>query len=96
MAAKPNSKFRRVTIHGKTYYFYEIRWIDVLGDTGHASLKEFADMKPARMVTNAYIFKKDKKFIWTFASYDVHDEVFSDRNLFPVGVIEGLKRIAIT
>ena len=34
------------------------------------------------MTTNAYIFKKDKKYLWTFASYD--EETFSDRNVFPI------------
>lgn len=91
--AKPDSKFKCVTIHGKKYYFYEIRWVDVLGDSGHASPREFAGMKPAYMVTNAYVFKRDKQFVWTFASYDAHDEVFSDRNLFPLGVIKEIKRV---
>ena len=50
-------------------------------------------MKPALMTTNAYVFKKDKKCLWTFASYD--DETFSDRNIFPIGCIKEMKRIEI-
>ena len=45
------------------------------------------------MNTYAYIYKKTKKFILTFSSYD--DENFSDRNAFPIGVIQETKKIEI-
>ena len=45
------------------------------------------------MNTYAYVFKKDKKYLWTFASYD--EETFSDRNVFPIGCIKELKKIEI-
>ena len=48
-------------------------------------------MTPAMMTTND-IFKKDKKYLWTFASYD---EEFSDRNVFPIGCIKELRKIEI-
>ena len=57
------------------------------------TIKEFLAMKPAMMTTNAYVFKKDKKYLWTFASYD--EETFSDRNVFPIGCIKELKKIEI-
>ena len=60
------------------------------GDSGHASEKEFMAMKPAYMTTNAYLFKKDRKFVFTFASYD--EETFSDRNLIPMGLILSMKK----
>jgi hypothetical protein len=78
---KKKSKFRHISINKKKYYFYEIKWVDILGDSGHATAKEFDLMKPAVMITNAYVFKKDKKQLLTFASYDVNEESFSDRNL---------------
>jgi hypothetical protein len=79
---KKKSKFRHISINKKKYYFYEIKWVDILGDSGHATAKEFDLMKPAVMITNAYVFKKDKKQLLTFASYDVNEESFSDRNVF--------------
>jgi len=91
--AKPESKFKHVIINKKKYYFYEIKWVDVSGESGHADFKEFVAMKPAYMVTSAYVFKRTRSFVWTFASYDERDEVFSDRNIFPVGVIKELKRV---
>ena len=47
------------------------------------------------MVTFAYIYKRTKKFIWTFASYDKKDEAYSDRNIFPAGVITELKKLNV-
>ena len=45
------------------------------------------------MTTMGYIYKKNKKCVWSFASYD--DETFSDRNVFPIGCIKELKKIEI-
>ena len=38
------------------------------------------------------INKKNKKFIWTFSSYDTKDEVFSDRNVMPMGCVLKLEK----
>ena len=90
---KKKSKFRHISIDKKKYYFYEIKWYDILGDSGHANSKEFDLMKPALMTTTGYVYSKDKKHLKTFASYD--DETFSDRNVFPIGCIKELKKIEI-
>ena len=50
-------------------------------------------MKPAYMTTNAYLFKKNNKYVWTFASYD--EETFSDRNLIPKGLILSMKKVEV-
>ena len=47
------------------------------------------------MVTQAYLFSKDKKTIRTFASYELGDELFSDRNVFPKGCILKMEKIVI-
>jgi hypothetical protein len=52
-------------------------------------------MRPATMITQAYVFKKDKKYLWTFASYDENEAVFSDRNVFPKGCILSMKKIEV-
>ena len=90
---KKKSKFRHISINKKKYYFFEIKWIDILGDSSHFSFSEFEKMKPAVMNTYAYVFKKDKKYLWTIASSD--EETFSDRNVFPIGCIKELKKILI-
>ena len=93
MVRRKKSQFRHILIEKKKYYFYSIKWLDILGDAGHADSKEFSNMRPAKMVSQGYVFKKDKKYLWTFASYD--EETFSDRNVFPIGCIKELKKIEI-
>ena len=41
---KKKSKFRHISINKQKYYFYEIKWLDILGDSGHASVMEFEKM----------------------------------------------------
>lgn len=90
---KKKSKYKSVVINKKRYYFYKIIWLDILGDAGHADNNEFMDMKPAEMITHAYVFYKDSKLLRTFASYDSNAESFSDRNVFPIGCIKKLEKI---
>lgn len=92
---KKKSKYRSVLINKKRYYFYKITWLDILGDAGHADSDEFTKMKPAEMITFAYIFSKDKNMLKTFSSYDNSFESFSDRNVFPIGCIKKLEKINI-
>jgi len=44
------------------------------------------------MITFAYVYKKTKKFVWTFSSFDTKDEVFSDRNVMPMGCVLKLEK----
>ena len=46
------------------------------------------------MITHAYLIDKDKKYVWTFASYEEGDELFSDRNVFPKGCIIKMEKIS--
>lgn len=90
---KKKSKYKSLMINKKRYYFYKITWLDILGDSGHADAEEFNKMKPAEMITHAYIFSKDNQSLRTFASYDINSESFSDRNVFPIGCIKKLEKI---
>ena len=47
------------------------------------------------MISQAYIFAKDNKCVWTFASYDSEQAVFSDRNVFPKCIINKMEKITI-
>jgi hypothetical protein len=47
------------------------------------------------MVTHAYMFSKDRKYVRTFASYEQGDELFSDRNVFPVGCIIKMEKVTL-
>ena len=94
MAAKrKKSKYRHVVIKNKKYYFYSITWVDITGDSGHCTSEEFMKFKPSIMVTQAYLFNKDKKNVRTFGSYEQGDELFSDRNVFPRGCILKMEKV---
>ena len=92
---KKKTQFRHISISNKKYYFYEIKWYDILGDSGHAGMKEFNNMIPALMTTNGYVYSKDNKHLKTFSSYDENEESFSDRNVFPIGCIKEMKKIEL-
>ena len=79
-------------IEGKKYYFHIIVWEDIVGDSTIASFDEFDKMKTATINSFAYIFKKDKKYLYTFASYS-NDGYFWDRNIIPLGVVKKIAKI---
>lgn len=95
MVLKKNVKYKNVVIQNKRYYFYKITWLDILGDSGHATAHEFSGMLPSVMITHAYVYEKDNKCVRTFASYDDSDGLFSDRNVFPKGCIKKMERILL-
>ena len=81
MKRKKKSKYKHCVIKKKKYY------------GGHATPFEFLGFLPSVMITRAYLFQKDKKYIRTFASYEENEELFSDRNVFPKGCIISMKKI---
>ena len=89
------SKYKHTVIKNKKYYFHKITWKDITGDAGHATAEEFEKFMPSTMITQAYVFKKDRKNLWTFASYDSESAVFSDRNVFPKCIISKMEKIKI-
>ena len=46
-------------------------------------------------ITFNNLFDKDRKHVWTFASYDSEQAVFSDRNCFPRCIIKKMERITL-
>ena len=60
------SKYQSLLINKKRYYFYKITWLDIVGDSGHATLEEFMKLTPAVMISYGYIFSKDKNYIRSF------------------------------
>ncbi len=92
---RKKSKYKHAVIGKCKYYFYKIMWNDPCGDSGHAEASEMKDLKPAVMVSQAYVFAKDKKHVWTFASYDTESAVFSDRNCFPRSIVSKMEKIKL-
>ena len=48
---------------------------------------------PSVMISQAYVYSKDKKILRTFASHDVNDELFGDRNVYPMGCVVKLEKV---
>ena len=94
MVAK-KSKYKSVLIKKKRYYYYKITWADPTGDSGHADAHQSLGLVPSVMITHAYVFQKSKKYLWTFATFEENDELFSDRNVFPIGCIAKMERILL-
>ena len=90
---RKKSKYKHAVIDKKKYYFYKIVWNDPMGDSGHCDAAEMKELKP--MISQAYVFDKDNKYVWTFASYDSESAVFSDRNVFPKCIISKMEKIKI-
>ena len=93
MGQPKKSKYKNVVIKKKRYYYYKITWQDPTGDSGHADAHSSLSLVPAIMITHAYVFLKSRKYVWTFASYEENDELFSDRNVFPIGCILKMERV---
>ena len=39
---RKKAKYKHAVIDNKRYYFYSIRWVDIMGDSSHASKEEFS------------------------------------------------------
>ena len=91
---RKKSKYKNLIINKKKFYFYKISWIDITADGGHATAFEFMGFLPSKMITRAYVFEKDHKYVRTFASYEVNEELFSDRNVFPRSCILKMEKIS--
>ena len=85
-------KKSKITIDGKEYHFHIIVWEDIVGDSSISSFDDFCKMKTASITSFAYIFKKDKNYLYTFASYS-DDGYFGDRNIIPLGVVKKIAEI---
>ena len=59
---KKKSKFRHISILNKKYYFYSIKFSDPTGDSGWHTVEDIKKFVPSVMVTQAYVFSKDKNF----------------------------------
>ena len=86
---KRKKRKNNIIIDNKTYYFHKIVWEDIVGDSTIVSFDDFCKMKTAMITSFAYILKKDKKYLYTFASYS-DDGYFGDRNIIPNGVVKNI------
>ena len=45
--------------------------------------------------TAKFNINKNKKYLWTFNTYDDKEDEFTDRNVFPMGCIKEMTKILI-
>ena len=76
------------------YDFHEIVWEDIVGDSTIVSLEDFCKMKTAIISSFAYVLKKEKGYLYTFASYS-EDGYFGDRNIIPIGCVKSMRKIPL-
>ena len=93
MSTKKPSK--PILIGDKKYYKYLIVWEDIVGDSTITDYNEFTNMHCALIHTEACIFKKTPKYLYSFGSYQCENgEIgFGDRNIYPRSVIKKMLRI---
>ena len=82
-------------IKKKRYYLYKITWIDITGEEDHADVESFDKMRYATLITYGFIYSKNNKVLKTFSTYDTEDEVFSGRNVFPMGCVKKIKKVLV-
>tara|TARA_Y100000004_G_C8791178_1_gene359304 strand:- start:178 stop:450 length:273 start_codon:yes stop_codon:yes gene_type:complete len=82
-------------IKKKKYYLYKVTWIDITGEEDHANPEQFDNMNYSTLITYGFLYSKNSKMLKTFSTYDVDDEVFSGRNVFPIGCIKKLEKVFV-
>ena len=82
-------------IKKKKLYLYKITWIDITGEEDHANPEQFDNMNYSTLITYGFLYSKNNKMLKTFSTYDVDDEVFSGRNVFPIGCIKKLEKVFV-
>ena len=52
---KRKKRYKHAVISKKKYYFYQIRWVDITGESNHATAEEFDKFEACVMLTQAYV-----------------------------------------
>ena len=92
MSKKKEKKEKKIKLNDKEHFLHKIEWVDIVGDSTIVSLDEFKRMRTATITTIAYVLKKDKENLYTFASYS-QDGFYGDRNVIPLGVVKSIHKI---
>ena len=92
MLERKSKKDIKIRISDTDYFLHEIIWEDIVGDSSIQSLEEALRLRTATIKTTAFILKKDKKYLYTFASYS-EDGFYGDRNIIPLGVVKKITKI---
>ena len=87
--------FSYAEIQGVRYPRLVLEWFDITGESGWVDEEEFKSTTCSKMVTEGFLFdvfspampSSPQKFVRTFASYELAEGTFGDRNVFPLGAL---------
>ena len=82
-------------IKKRKYYLCKITWIDITGEEDHAVPEQFDKMDYSTLITYGFVYSKTKRELKTFSTYDIDDEVFSGRNVFPIGCVKRIEKVLV-
>ena len=82
-------------IKKKKFYLCKITWIDITGDEGHAGIDQFDKMNYCTLISSGFVYSKNKKELKTFSTYDIDEEIFSGRNVFPIGCVKKVEKVLV-
>ena len=78
------------------YNLYKIEWEDICSDSGWATDLEFNRMDVSHCISIGFIFKKNKKYLWIFSSYEIDnlgEITYGDRTVIPLSNITTMEKI---
>ncbi len=78
------------------YDLYKIKWEDIFSDSGWASDAEFDRMHVSNCISIGFVYKKTKKYVWIFSSYEISslgEITFGDRTVIPANNIITMEKI---
>ena len=52
-------------------------------------------MDYSTLITYGFVYSKTKRELKTFSTYDVDDEIFSGRNVFPIGCVKKIEKVLV-
>ena len=98
MGKSVKRKSQVITTSSKEIPFDRVRveWIDCVSDSGWADEKDFDKMRLATPINEGWLYKKNKKFVKLFASYDKEDDgslTFGDRTMIPTPWVTEITKI---
>jgi hypothetical protein len=78
------------------FALYKINWEDICSDSGWADSTEFERMNVSHCISIGFIFKKNKKYLWIFSSYEIDnlgEITYGDRTVIPLSNITTMEKI---
>ena len=88
MRRNKKSKYKYAIINKKRYYFYTVRWVDICGDSGHATKEEF-DKAKADCEKSIEMDENDPEGYYYLAEiYDLQENYFKALKNYNLAILK--------